>query len=88
MGFQWRFTSRWRHNFAGSRDVEVTVPGQRRPARAVLVDDAETVVVLKTWLIGQFGLKQAQRRGFGLMWSADPLGRSCGRWSSDLACRS
>jgi hypothetical protein len=46
MGFRWRFTSRWRHNFAGSRDVEVTVPGQRRPARAVLVDDAETVVVL------------------------------------------
>ena len=52
----------WRHNFARGRDVEVTLRGQRRRARALLVYDADAIAALYERLIGQFGLKRAQRR--------------------------
>ena len=59
--------SRWRHNFSGGRDAEVTLRGQRRRARVLLVDDPQTVAALYDRLIDQYGLKQAQRRfGFRL----------------------
>jgi hypothetical protein len=52
----------WRHNFAGGREVEVTLRGKRLRARAVLEYDANAIAVLYERLIGQFGLKRAQRR--------------------------
>jgi hypothetical protein len=52
----------WRHNFAGGREVDVTLRGERRRARAVLVYDSDAIAALYERLIGQFGLKQAQRR--------------------------
>jgi hypothetical protein len=32
-------SSGWRHNFAGGREIEVTLRGERRPAYAALVDE-------------------------------------------------
>jgi hypothetical protein len=32
-------SSGWRHSFAGGREIEVTLRGERRPAYAVLVDE-------------------------------------------------
>jgi hypothetical protein len=52
----------WRYNFADGRDVEVTLRGRRRRARAVLVYDSDAIAALYERLIGQFGLKRAQRR--------------------------
>jgi hypothetical protein len=33
--------SGWRHNFAGGRNIEVTLRGVRQPAQAVLCDDPD-----------------------------------------------
>lgn len=38
--------SPWRHNFTGGLDVVVTQRGQRRPARATLIDDLAAVADL------------------------------------------
>lgn len=52
---------RWRHNFAGGRDVEVTLSGQRRPMRAFLYSDPDTVAQVYTRLIDEHGLVWARR---------------------------
>ena len=62
--------SGWRHNFAGGRDVEVTLRGQRRPAHAVLIDDPQEVAKIYERLISEFGMKQASRR-LGIRFNID-----------------
>jgi hypothetical protein len=59
-------SSRWRYNFAGGRDVEVTLRGVRQPARVVLCDDPDDVAQACERLIGEFGIDRAGRR-LGLM---------------------
>ena len=54
--------SRWRHNFSGGRDIEMTRRGRRRAARATLVDDPAIVAQVYDDLFSQFGVKAAQRR--------------------------
>ena len=54
--------SGWRHNFAGERDIEVTMHGRRRPASGVLVDDPQQVTDVYMRLIDELGIKQARRR--------------------------
>jgi hypothetical protein len=54
--------SRWRHNFAGTRQIEVTLDGRRRPATAHLVDDPDRVAGTYLGLIGELGPSAAQRR--------------------------
>jgi hypothetical protein len=54
--------SRWRHNFAGGRDIEVTFRGERRAAQADLVSDARAVAAVYRGLIDGLGWKAAQRR--------------------------
>jgi hypothetical protein len=54
--------SGWRHNFAGGRDIEVTLRGQRRAARAGLVSDPPTVAAVYRRLIDELGWRAAQRR--------------------------
>jgi hypothetical protein len=61
--------SGWRHNFAGGRDIEVTMHGRRRPAYAVLVDPQEVTDVYER-LIDELGIKQARRR-LGLRFNVD-----------------
>jgi hypothetical protein len=65
-------SSGWRHNFAGGRDIEVTLRGERRPAYAVLVDDPREVATVYERLIRELGLKQARRR-LGLRFNVDRL---------------
>jgi hypothetical protein len=55
-------SSGWRHNFAGGREIEVTLRGKRRPAYAVLVDEPGEVTSVYQRLIEEWGLKQARRR--------------------------
>ena len=54
--------SRWRHNFSGGRDIEMTLRGRRRAARATLVDDPTIVAQVYYDLISELGVKAAQRR--------------------------
>lgn len=54
--------SGWRHNFAGGRDIEVTYRGQRLPARAQLIDDADELTTIYHDMITELGVTQAQRR--------------------------
>jgi hypothetical protein len=54
--------SGWRHNFAGGRDIEVTMHGRRRPGHAVLVNDPQEVTDVYLRLIDELGIKQARRR--------------------------
>jgi hypothetical protein len=62
--------SRWRHNFAGGRDIDVTLHGRRRPAQAVLVDHPQVVGAVYERLIREFGMTQATRR-LGLRFNID-----------------
>ena len=64
--------SRWRHNFAGGREIDVTLHGRRRPAHAVLIDDPQIVGAVYERLIREFGMKQATRR-LGLRFNIDRL---------------
>jgi hypothetical protein len=54
--------SGWRHNFAGGRELQVTLHGRRQPARAVLIDDPDQVAAVYQRLIDKFGRKRARRR--------------------------
>jgi hypothetical protein len=62
--------SGWRHNFAGGRDIEVTLRGVRRPAHAVLTAEPREVAAVYERLIGELGIKQARRR-LGLRFNVD-----------------
>ncbi len=54
--------SGWRVNFRGGADIEVTLRGQRRPARAILVEDPDTVAAAYHGVIDRLGWRAAQRR--------------------------
>jgi hypothetical protein len=62
--------SGWRYNFAGGRDIEVTLRGVRQPARAVLCDDSDEVAEVYERLIAELGIDQAARR-LGLRFNVD-----------------
>ncbi|MFZ1118173.1 MAG: hypothetical protein WAN44_20355 [Propionibacteriaceae bacterium] len=81
--------SGWRHNFTGGKDIEVTFRGRRQGARAVLIDDADTVAAVYERLIGELGPSRAKRRlGSASTWIAHPLLASCATRSSDQASQS
>ena len=54
--------SGWRVNLRGRPDVEVTMLGERRPARAQLVEDPDDVATVYHDLIDAVGYKNAGRR--------------------------
>jgi hypothetical protein len=54
--------ARWRMNFQGGADVEVTVDGRRRRARAVLVEDPDQVAATYAAEIARIGWEGSQRR--------------------------
>jgi hypothetical protein len=54
--------SGWRHNFAGGADSELTIHGKRRPAHASLIDGPDQVAAVYDAMIGELGLRGAQRR--------------------------
>jgi hypothetical protein len=62
--------SAWRCNFAGGRDIEVTLRGERRPAYAILIDDPREIATVHERLIRHLGIKQARRR-LGLRFNDD-----------------
>jgi len=53
--------ARWRHNFRGGADAEVTLDGHVTSMRGHLLDDPEIVAPIYARSIGQFGVKRAQR---------------------------
>ena len=55
-------SSRWRHNFHGGRDVELTLKGEIVPARATLLDDPTEVARLYGGMIDEIGLANAPRQ--------------------------
>jgi hypothetical protein len=54
--------SGWRVNFRGGADIEVTLRGRRRPARATLVGDPASVAATYQAMIDRLGWKAAHRR--------------------------
>lgn len=54
--------SGWRHNFEVPLDVEVTIRGERRGARAELLDDPGAVAAIYERLIDEMGLEDASRQ--------------------------
>jgi hypothetical protein len=54
--------SGWRHNFTGGKDIDVTLRGRRQGARAVLIDDPDTVGAIYERLLGELGVSRAARR--------------------------
>jgi hypothetical protein len=53
--------ARWRANFRGGADVEVTLGGHVTRMRGQLLDDPETVAPVYARIISQLGVKRAQR---------------------------
>ena len=53
--------ARWRNNFRGGADVEVTLDGHVTRMRGQLVEDPESVAPLYARSIDQFGVKRAPR---------------------------
>jgi hypothetical protein len=53
--------ARWRNNFRGGADVEVTLDGHVTRMRGQLLDDPETVAPIYADIIGRLGVKRAQR---------------------------
>jgi hypothetical protein len=54
--------SRWRHNFAGSREIEVVRAGQRRAMKATLEADPDKVAEVYAQMIDRLGVEAAPRR--------------------------
>lgn len=54
--------SGWRHNFAGGRDIEVTLRGVRQPAHVVLCDGSDEVADIYERLITELGVDRAAWR--------------------------
>lgn len=54
--------SGWRVNLRGRPNVEVTMLGERRPTRAQLVEDPDTVATVYHRIIDAVGYKNAGRR--------------------------
>ncbi len=53
--------ARWRNNFRGGADVEVTLDGHVFRMRGQLIEDPESVAPIYARSIDQFGVKRAQR---------------------------
>lgn len=53
----------WRFNMRGGADVELVLDGQRRPARAVLVEDPDEVARIYLRLLERVGYRRANRVG-------------------------
>jgi hypothetical protein len=53
--------ARWRNNFRGGADVEVTLDGHVTRMQGQLLEDPQTVAPIYARSIGQFGVKRAQR---------------------------
>jgi len=53
--------ARWRNNFRGGADVEVTLDGHVTRMQGQLLDDPEAVAPLYAQAIDHFGVKRAQR---------------------------
>jgi hypothetical protein len=66
--------ARWRHNFRDGADVEVTLDGHVSRMREYLVDDPETVAPIYARIIGQLGVKRAQRMVSIKIHTLGPLG--------------
>jgi hypothetical protein len=62
--------SGWRHNFAGGRNIEVTLKGVRQPAHVALCDDPDEVTDIYERLISELGTARAGRR-LGLRFNVD-----------------
>ena len=54
--------SRWKWNFEGGQEIEVTFKGHRRPALALLVSDPEQVAHFFERQVAEFGVKVAPLR--------------------------
>ncbi|WP_199423354.1 nitroreductase/quinone reductase family protein [Actinotalea solisilvae] len=65
-------SSRWRANLRGGADVEVTLLGRRRTARAEVVEDPDRVASAYRRMIQAVGVAQAPRR-FGLRVRVDRM---------------
>ena len=65
--------ARWRNNFRGGADVEVTLDGHITQMRGQLLDHPETVAPIYADIVGQLGVKRAQRMiGIKIHTSATP----------------
>ena len=53
--------ARWRHNFRGGADVEVTLDGRVTRMRGQLIDEPGAVAPIYSHAIGQYGVKGAKR---------------------------
>jgi hypothetical protein len=53
--------ARWRHNFRGGADVEVTLDGRVTEMRGQLIDDPAATASIYSQAIGQYGVKGAKR---------------------------
>ena len=53
--------ARWRHNFRGGAEVEVTLDGRATQMRGQLIDDPAAVGPIYAHAIGQYGVKGAKR---------------------------
>jgi hypothetical protein len=53
---------RWRHNFRGGADVQVTLKGRLRRARAEVQSDPLSVACLYDRLLGELGWRRAARQ--------------------------
>jgi hypothetical protein len=55
--------SRWRMNFRGGADVEVTSEGRSRPMRAELIEDPDEVANIYAALLERFGIQKPTKIG-------------------------
>ena len=55
--------SRWRVNFRGGADIEVTQEGQRRPMRAELIEDPDEVADVYSALLERYGIEKPTKIG-------------------------
>ena len=55
--------SRWRVNFRGGADVEVTQEGRRRPMRAELIEDPDEVADVYAGLLERYGIEKPTKIG-------------------------
>lgn len=55
-------SSKWRHNFRGGMEIEVTYRGKRRGARATLIEDPDAVASYYESQFLRYGRKDFMRR--------------------------
>jgi hypothetical protein len=53
-------SARWKHNFRGGADLEVTLNGRTTPMRGELIEDPETVAGVYARRIDEYGLTMAK----------------------------